>query len=77
MGGKRPDQYRIDPPATDRKFHPQQEQAVEQDQRYSEEMESRTRKGQPTPPNAPEPEAERRRERAKSKAIRRGKKETA
>jgi hypothetical protein len=63
MGGKRPDQYRIDPAetgASDYKFRPMgpQEGAV-QDRVYSEAMEGRARKGQPLMPSVPDPETRR------------------
>jgi hypothetical protein len=73
MGGKRPDQYRIDPAeagASDYKFRPLgPKEAAIQDRVYSEAMESRARKGQPLMPSVPDPEAHReKRKRSGAKA---------
>lgn len=75
MGGKRPDQYRIDEReagSTDYKFRPRYpEQGERHDQRFSGAMESRTERGQPIPARAPEPRSRRarRRELARQKHI--------
>lgn len=66
MGGKRPDQYRIDPGeagATDYKFRRKTGKEGEiQDRLYGEVMKGRTEKGQPVPSDAPDPESRRKRE---------------
>lgn len=66
MGGKRPDQYRIDPAeagATDYKFRPKdKKEAKAQDRLYSEVMEGRTKKGQPIPPDVRTKKARRQRQ---------------
>jgi len=76
MGGKRPDQYRIDPAetgASDYKFRPlgPKEVAV-QDHFYSEVMEGRARKGQPLMPSVPDPEIREKRKRSSRSANAKG-----
>jgi len=62
MGGKRPDQYRIDPDegrTTDYKFLPDSPGERRRDyQRFGNVMKP-ARRSQPVPPAAPEPDAER------------------
>jgi hypothetical protein len=60
MGGKRPDQYRIDPAeagASDYKFRPLgPKEAAVQDRIDSEVMEGSARRGQPLMPSVPDPD---------------------
>lgn len=62
MGGKRPDQYRIDNDeagATDYKFYPDQPGERRRDSGvYGRGMKGRARRRQPIPPRVPEPGAE-------------------
>ncbi len=66
MGGKRPDQYRIDPretQATDHKFRPIDSKGAEPDTKlYGRVMKGSAKKQQPVPPETLEPETARARE---------------
>lgn len=72
MGGKRPDQYRIDPGeagATDYKTRRKTgKEASIQERRFGDAMKGRTAKGQPVPPETPDPESRRKRERTATRA---------
>jgi hypothetical protein len=63
MGGKRPDQYRIDPretQASDHKFRPLDRKGAEPDAKlYGRVMKGSVKKSQPVPPEVLEPEVER------------------
>lgn len=62
MGGKRPDQYRIDydeTGATDYKSYPDQPEDRRRDAKvYGQGMKGRARRRQPIPPRVPEPGVE-------------------
>jgi hypothetical protein len=66
MGGKRPDQYRIDPretQASDHKFRPLDKKGAEPDSElYGRVMKGSVRKKQPIPPETLEPDVARARE---------------
>lgn len=72
MGGKRPDQYRIDPGeagATDYKLRRRAgKEADIQERLYGAAMKGRTAKGQPVPSDAPDPESRRKREQMAKRA---------
>ena len=74
MGGKRPDQYRIDPGeagATDYKFRRiTKKEADVLDRPHGKVMKGRTAKGQPVPAGSPEPETRRARERKQERKAR-------
>ena len=73
MGGKRPDQYRIDPGeagATDYKFRRTTRKEADLLDRHGKGMKGRTAKGQPVPSESPDPDTRRARERKHERKAR-------